>query len=147
MTLIKRSSNLFPEFPSLLDEFKGFLDWPNMGMERPNMPAVNICESENSYDIEVAVPGMKKDDFNLNLDNNTLTISCEKKEEHEERNDKGKYTRREFSYSSFSRSFTLPENDVDVDHIDAKYEDGVLTINLPKREEVKPKPVKTIHIN
>jgi len=88
---------------------------------------------------------MEKKDFNINLDNNVLTISSEKEEKKEEKDKKGNYTKREFSYSSFERSFTMPDS-VDMEKIGAAYKDGVLKITLPKREEAKVKPSKVIKI-
>jgi HSP20 family protein len=93
----------------------------------------------------VAAPGMSKGDFKLNYDNGRLTISSEKKMENEEK-DGDTITRREFSYQSFQRSFTVPETMVNADKISAKYDNGILHVTLPKREEVKPKPAKEIKI-
>ncbi|NNK80365.1 MAG: Hsp20 family protein [Flavobacteriales bacterium] len=130
-----------PGFPSLFDDFF-HNDLFNLGsadlMKRPASPAVNIKETEKDFQLEVSAPGMKKEDFHLELDNNMLTISAEVKSESEEKGKDGKYTRREFSYSSFSRSFTLPEDKVREEDIEASYSDGILHIVLPKMEE---KPV------
>jgi HSP20 family protein len=98
------------------------------------MPAVNIVENKEDYMVSLAVPGMKKDDFNIDVEGNMLTISSEKEESKEEKEDK--YTRKEYNYSSFSRSFTLPD-EVNKEKIEAKYEDGVLKLMLPKKEEAK----------
>ncbi len=147
MTLIKRSDTLFPTLPSFFDDFftRDLFDWTkSMSAFGSSVPAVNIKEDDNNFEVEVAVPGMKKDDFKVELDNDILTISSEKEDKHEEE-DKN-YRRREFRYSSFKRTFTLPENLVDVNKINAKYIDGVLHITIPKKEEAKPKPVKTIKI-
>jgi HSP20 family protein len=97
-----------------------------------NIPATNIRESEQEYMIEVAAPGMAKDDFEINVDEGMLTISSQKEEDttREEEN----FTRREYNYSSFSRSFRLPDA-VNADDIKARYEEGVLKISVPKREE------------
>ncbi|GAL69143.1 small heat shock protein [Jejuia pallidilutea] len=113
----------------------------NTGM---SLPKVNIKETKDDYFVEMAVPGMKKDDFNIDLDNKVLSISTEHKEETE--NTQENYTRREFGYSSFKRTFTLPES-VDDNKIKATYTDGILTIQLPKREEAKEKPARTIKIS
>jgi len=99
-----------------------------------NAPAVNIQEDEKQFLLEFAVPGMKKDDFKINLENQLLTISSEMKEENEE-TDKN-YTRREFACNSFSRSFTLPKNIV-AEKINADYKDGILNISIPKDEKTK----------
>ena len=98
------------------------------------MPAVNIMETKDEFNVSLAVPGMKKEDFKIDLDGNMLTISCEKEEKKEQK--EAKYTRKEYNYSSFSRSFTLPEG-VNREKIDAHYEDGILKMTLPKKEEVK----------
>ena len=109
-----------------------------------NMPAVNITESKDDFKINVAAPGLSKEDFKIDLHNKILTISSEKEEKKEENNEK--FTRREFSYSSFKRSFGLPEL-VDTDNINATYKDGILMIEIPKREEAKEKPARQITIS
>lgn len=98
------------------------------------VPAVNISESEGNYHIELAAPGLKKDDFKINLDKNVLSISAE--QEAEETEEKKNYSRREYSYNSFVRSFNLPDS-VDQSNIEAEYQNGVLKINVAKREEAK----------
>lgn len=147
MTLA-RKTNMY--LPSFWDNFlsKDLMDWgsSNFSNTDTTLPAVNVKESEESFEIEVAAPGMTKEDFKVNLENNVLTISSEKHEERKEEG-KGRYTRREFSYQSFQRSFTIPENLVEGDKIAAKYCDGLLCIQLPKREEVKPKPAREIQIS
>lgn len=147
MTLARRT-NMF--LPSFWDNFlsKDLMDWgsSNFSTTDTTLPAVNVKESDESFEIEVAAPGMNKEDFKVNLENNVLTISSEKREERKEE-EKGRYTRREFSYQSFQRSFTIPENLVEGDKIAAKYCDGVLCIHLPKKEEVKPKPAREIQIS
>lgn len=116
-----------------------------------SVPAVNVVEHQDGFRIEVAAPGLKKEDFKLNLNHNNLTISAyqeTQKEDQAENNrdaDREKYTRREFSYSSFQRTFMLPTS-VDVESIRVSYNDGVLTIGLPKREEAKVKPPRQIEI-
>lgn len=105
---------------------------------------MNIRENDESFMIEVAAPGLAKENFKLNLDRNRLVISSEQREEKNESDNK--YSRREFSYQSFERSFTLPEGAVDGDKITAKYNDGILLVTLPKREEIKPKPAREIEI-
>lgn len=113
----------------------------NEGM---TLPKVNIRESADAYFVEVAVPGLKKSDFNISLDNKTLSISTEIREENEQKEEN--YTRREFEYSSFRRTFLLPET-VEEDKIKAKYNDGILSIHLPKKEEARQKPSRTIQIS
>ncbi|HEY0897944.1 MAG TPA: Hsp20/alpha crystallin family protein [Sphingobacteriaceae bacterium] len=98
------------------------------------VPAVNIAETEGNYQIELAAPGLKKEDFKINVDKNTLSISVEKKTEAVQENKK--FNRREFSYSSFVRTFSLPDT-IDYSGIDARYTDGILTIELAKKEEAK----------
>ncbi len=140
MSLVRRN-NLF--FPSLMNEFFK-PDWFG-GMERfeSTLPAVNIKEDETGYELELAIPGRKKEDFNVEIDDNVMTVSMETKSEDETKDEH--YTRREFSYQSFKRSFTLPET-VDEEKIEASYEEGILKFRLPKREEVLPKPKRTIEI-
>lgn len=108
-----------------------------------NIPAVNIREDDDAFQIEVAAPGYVKDNFQLDLDNNQLRLSVEHKEE--AKTDKENYTLKEFSYKSFSRSFRLPKT-VSAENISAKYENGMLLIDLPKKEEAKVQPLRTIKI-
>jgi HSP20 family protein len=98
------------------------------------VPAVNIAETENEFHIELAAPGLKKEDFKINLDKNVLSVSTEKKSENVD--ESKKYSKREYSYSSFVRSFTLPES-ADAGKIEAEYTDGVLKLNVSKKEEAK----------
>ena len=148
MTLLKRSESHYPSIPSFIDNLfsRDWMDWSNLNYSSTNttLPAVNIRETENEYELEVAAPGMKKNDFKINLDQNQLTISSEWNKEKKE-ND-GDYSRKEFSYQSFQRSFTIPEHIVDGDKISAKYNDGILSVKIPKKEEAKPKPAREIKI-
>jgi HSP20 family protein len=107
------------------------------------VPPVNIKETDNAYTVELMAAGLKKEDFNIELDNELLTISSEVKTENN--TEEGKFTKREFSYSSFKRSFTLPET-VKGEDITASYENGILRIALPKKEEALPKPKRVIEI-
>lgn len=128
MNLIKFHHNPFVKlFNDFDDDF-----FTTETRSRGDIPAVNIVEEEKQFLLEMAVPGMKKDDFKINLENQVLTISREEKEEKEEKKDN--YSRREFYYNSFSRSFMLPEIVV-ADKIKADYKDGVLVVNLPKDEK------------
>lgn len=148
MTLVRRTNNFIPSFPSFFNNFwNDELDWNNRNYSNTDttIPSVNVKEDDNKYEIEVAAPGMNKEDFNVKLENNVLTISSEKKNEKKEED--GIYSRREFSYQSFKRSFTLPEGHIVTDKILARYTNGILQIELPKREEVKPQPTKMIEIN
>ena len=124
--------------PTFFDDFfKPWNEWfDNGGLwgKVMKMPAVNVTDNKDNYLVSVAAPGMKKNDFKIDIDGNMLSISCEKEETKEEK-DKT-YTRKEYNYSSFSRSFTLPEN-VTRQKIEATYEDGVLNVRLPKSEESK----------
>lgn len=109
------------------------------------LPAVNVKETKSAFKLEVSAPGFDKKDFKINVDKNVLTISAEKELSVEEKDDDEKVLRQEFSSSTFSRSFTLPEH-VDTDNIEAKEKNGVLTIKLPKRMDVKEKAIKQIEI-
>ena len=145
--LIMTLSRLSTGFPSLIDQFfnNDMMDWANSNYSTTNttLPRVNIKETNDEFVIEVAAPGMKKDDFKLNYDNGKLSISSEVNEGTQ---DGVKYNRREFSYQSFQRTFNVSQDLVDGDKINAKYVDGILQIVLPKREEVKLKPAKEIAI-
>lgn len=125
--------DFFNQFPSRIMD-----DMSSMNNSAP----VNIRETENAYHIEVIAPGMDKGDFKVNIDNNVLTISAEKKSEANKETER--MVRREFSYKSFARTFTLDDT-IQSDNILAKYENGVLHIELPKKEEVKIQP-KEINI-
>jgi HSP20 family protein len=134
---------------TLFDDFfsRGLWNWgtSNNSSTNTTIPAVNVKETAENFEVEMAAPGMRKEDFKVELDGNHLTISSEMRRENEV-NDGERYTRREFSYQSFQRSFTLPKNVVDVDQINAKYENGVLHLLIPKREEAKQKPPRMIEI-
>ncbi len=135
-------------FPALFDDFfKPWNEWfdndNNLWNRMNRVPSVNITENKDEYNVSLAVPGMKKDDFKIDVDGNMLTISCEKDETKEEKDKK--YTRKEYSYSSFSRSFTLPD-EVNREKIDASYGDGVLKISLPRKEEAKKSAAKQIAV-
>lgn len=111
-----------------------------------NTPSVNVIELEDKFKIEMAAPGMTKEDFNIEIDDNKLKISSEQESEVKEDSEDRKYLRREFSYKSFVRSFTLP-NTVNQEEINANYVDGVLSIDIMKKEEAKEKGPKTIEIS
>ena len=139
MTLIKKSN-----FPSIWNE--GFLSdffdndrfFDSYWMKRMQVvPSVNVIEKDSDFEIEMAAPGLTKKDFSITIDNGILTISSEKEAEDEVK-DKN-YTRKEYSYLNFSRSFTLPEN-VKTEKVDATYENGVLKLMLPKEVATKVKP-------
>ena len=145
MSLIKWNSNdLFPSIDSIWDNFFN-RDFLSKGLDLgTKVPAVNTKETDGSFQVEVAVPGMKKEDFKIDLDNNILTISSEKKEEKDEK-DGEKISRREFSYFSFQRSFHLPNN-VKEEQISAEYADGLLKLTIPKTETKKIENKKQIEI-
>ncbi len=140
-------AKLSERMPSVFDDFfKPWNEWfDNGGVlgRTMNVPAVNITEHKDEYLVSLAAPGLKKDDFKLDVDGNMLTISSEKEESKEEK--EKRFTRKEYSYSSFSRSFTLPE-EINKEKIEAKYEDGVLKISLPRKEEAKKPSAKQIAV-
>lgn len=147
MSLIK--SNEANWLPSVFDDmFKA--DWlggtTNVNSIGTSIPAVNIQESDDNFMVEVAAPGKTKNDFNIELDNDILTISSEEKMDNITSEKNGRYTRKEFSYSNFKRAFSLPET-VDNEKIAASYENGVLVINLPKKEEAKVQAKRMIEIS
>jgi HSP20 family protein len=135
--------------PSVFDRFfeNDLFDWSNRNFSTTNttLPSVNIKESTEDFEVEVAAPGFTKNDFKIQLNHDLLTISTEKVTDNDT-NDGQSFTQREFSYQSFSRSFTLP-NTIDSEKIAAKYENGILRINIPKKEEVRPKPARQIAIS
>lgn len=124
----------------LFDPFRDFFDFDNFlptwgGRGGSSMPAVNVSEDDKSYTVDVVAPGFKKEDFHVDVDNDMITISAETHTEPTEETSNNKhYTRREYSYSSFTRSFRLPDNAKD-DKISARYENGVLKLDIPKSEE------------
>ncbi len=147
MNFIKRNGNFFPTVPVFFDDLFSrelYHKGPQFSHGRSSVPAVNIKETETSFEVEVAAPGMDKKDFRITLENNMLTISSSKEvsEEKKENN----YTRREFHYQSFQRSFQLPKDVVDEDRISAHYENGLLHLVIPKKEEAKQKASKTIEV-
>ena len=133
-------------FPTLFNDFFDYDFWMTNRKNNLTAPAVNVLDEEKEYKVEIAAPGMTKDDFQIKIDNdNNLVITLEKKTETKEgdTNEKkdakkaGKYLRREFSYSHYQQAFSLPE-DIDKQKITAKMEHGVLTIDIPKTEPQKP---------
>ena len=150
MSTLMRRNSLSPSFSNFFDDFftKDLFDWndKNFSGTDSTLPSVNVKQNDNEFEIELAAPGMKKQDFKIELDKNLLTISAVQKEEREEKNSNGKYTRREFNYQSFSRSFTLPADVVQSDKIEAEYKDGILHIVVPKNEKAKPQPAKSITV-
>ena len=145
MTLIKRNiNNLVPSiWNDLLEK-----EWPLMPglatMQGTNTP-VNVKENNDKFSLEILAPGFSKEDFKIDLDNNLLSISVEKKNEVLDSSSEEKYTRKEFTFHSFKRVFTMPAS-VEADKMKASYNSGILTIEIPKREEAKSKPAKSIKI-
>lgn len=138
MTLLKfqkdaPARSLFPSTADMFNEF--FNDFNGSDFRKWNAPAVNISENDKEFKLQLAVPGMKKEDFKIAVEENMLVVSAENKKENEEKTER--YTRKEFSFSSFTRRFNLPEN-VDENQISANYENGVMILNLPKKAESKP---------
>ena len=146
----RKNRPAFDQFPSLGTFLNDIWseDMPSVFRSNFNegmtLPKVNIKETTDNFEVHMAVPGFKKDNFNISIENEELLISAEIEENKEETNDE--FTRKEFGYASFRRSFILPET-VDGDKIKAKYEDGILNVVLPKKEEAKPKPARTIKIS
>lgn len=141
MSLVRRNHSLFPSF---LDDMAK-PDWFG-GLERLNdsVPAVNIKEQDKAFNVELAVPGLKKEDFKIELDKDVLTVSAEVSNE-SKNEEEGVYSRREFKYASFKRVFTLPKA-IDKEQIIASYTDGVLNLTLPKLETEIPAPKRLVEI-
>jgi HSP20 family protein len=145
MSIVKfRQYPVSKSFNSLVDDF--FTQFPSLYRDDATtgvnqLAPVNVIEKENGYELEIVVPGFKKEDLKVNVDKNVLTISAEKKEEE---NKSGKYIRKEYKYVSFNRTFNLDEK-IETENIEGKYENGVLTLNLYNKAEVKA-PVKQITI-
>lgn len=150
MSIVKRNTGeLFPASPrTLFDDFfsRELFNWGNNNFSatRSTLPSVNIKERDDRFEVEVAAPGMEKEDFKITLEGNLLSISSEKKTTNEENN--AQYMRKEFSYQSFSRTFELAKDVVDEDKIEATYENGVLRLLIPKTEKAKKQEPKLIEI-
>ena len=149
MTVVKRNGSLLNQMPVLFDDLlnRDLFNWGTQNFSDTNttIPAVNIKETAENYVVEVAAPGMIKDDFKVELDGNSLTISSQKSQEKERKEDE-RYSLKEFSYQSFQRTFTLHKDVVDIERIEAKYENGLLHLLIPKKEEAKQKPPRVIQI-
>lgn len=146
MALVKVNQSLFPRFSNLWEDFLGndITDLSNLETKF-TVPAVNIVEKPDKFLVNLAIPGMERSDFKIHVDNGVLSVASEKEERHEEKDKDSKFTRREFYYHSFKRSFTLPES-AQADQIEAIYENGILGISIPKREAAQIKPVKQITV-
>jgi len=149
MNLIKRNPNGYSALPGLFDDFfnRELFNWGNNNYSSTSttVPSVNIKENEDAYEVQIAAPGMDKKDFEVKLDGNLLTVSSSKQDSSESQQDN--FTRREFSYQSFQRSLQLPKDVVDQDNINAKYENGLLLLTIPKKEDAKQKPPRLIEIS
>ena len=141
-TIVKRRTPRFGNFPSIFDDLFLKEDLRSKGYTEP-FPSVNIKDEEKVFTLEFALPGYKKEDLSIQVENEMLIISSEKKSEDEATTEN--YTRKDFSFASFSRSFTLPDI-VDLDKIDASTKEGVLFVTLPKKDEVLKNKVKSISI-
>ena len=140
MMPVRRTQNWLP------DIFNDFFDNDLMVKTNATAPAINVIENENDYKIEVAAPGMTKEDFNVHVDeDNNLVISMEKKNENKEEKKEGRYLRREFSYTKFQQALILPD-DVDKEKISAEVNNGVLNVELPKLAKDTVKAKRTIEI-
>ena len=149
MTLVKRNGRRSEIVPSIWNNFfnNDLFNWDsNFADSGTSVPAVNIKEKPDSFVVEMAAPGMEKKDFKIELDGSALTISSERQNEFEEK-DGENYNRKEFSYQSFYRTFHLPKEVVNADKIEAKYENGLLRLEIPKREEAKQKPARLINVH
>lgn len=148
MTLMKSTRSGFPQFPALFDDLfsRDLFNWGNSNFSATGttVPLVNIRETADNYEVEMAAPGMQKNDFKVMLDGSTLTISCTKQSE--ENADREGYTRREFSYQSFERRFELPKDVVKAEEIVARYDNGLLLLTIPKAEHAKQKGPRQIEI-
>ena len=146
MSLIKWNDvNRFPKLPSLLDNFFNSDISDFLGNWEGTVPSVNVSETSDDYRIEMAAPGMVKENLDVKIENELLVITGNQQEQKEDH--QNKYHRREFSYQSFQRSFHLPEG-IDIERIEATYKEGILSVRLPKKEEIKKRQeVKSISIS
>lgn len=147
-SLVKRSG-FSPLANTIFDDFlsKDLMDWTdkNFSAMGSSLPSVNLKETDKKIEVELAAPGLKKDDFKVEIDNHMLTISSEKKEEKEENRKKDNYYRKEFNYQSFCRSFSLPDY-ADENSVKANYKDGILHVDITKKENPQKSSAKTIAI-
>ncbi|GAB3662654.1 Hsp20/alpha crystallin family protein [Echinicola sediminis] len=144
--LVKKP-DLFPTVSNVFDDFfnRDIFNWHNENFsKRGTLPDVNVRETNDSFMLEVAAPGMEKKDFKVELENNMLIVSAEQTDQEEKTTDD--YVRKEFNYHSFRRSFSLPQDMVIGDKIEAKYDNGILYISIPKSERAKVKPARRIHV-
>jgi len=149
MSIVKRNAWPFSDMPGLFNDVftRDLWNWgvENNSTTNTTIPAINVKETNDHYEVEVAAPGMEKKDFKIELNGNMLTISSERENKWEQKEDE-RYSRREFSYQSFQRMFQLPKDVVDEDKIQAKYENGLLHLTIPKKEHAKQRPPRMIEI-
>ncbi|MGJ7032293.1 HSP20 family protein [Niabella hirudinis] len=150
MSLVRTGRQGLSNLPALFNDFfsRDLFNWDTMNNSSSNttIPAVNLKETDDAYVVEVAAPGLKKEDFKISLEGNRLSISSEFQSGSEEQQE-GRYTSREFSYQAFNRTLILPDGVADEDGIGARYENGLLHITIPKREEAKTKAPRQIPIS
>jgi len=141
--MLARTNKRFPVF---FDDFMGRDHMPDFFSNNhfKSLPAVNIIENDDDFVIEIAAPGLEKKDFNVNLENDRLTISSEMESNSED--SKERYTKKEFRYDSFKRSFTLPET-VNSEKIKASHKNGILFVSIPKKAEARVKPARQIDVS
>ena len=149
MSVIKKNYN-YPGMFNLFDDFfsREFMNWglDNNSETNTTIPSANIRETNENYEVEIAAPGMNKNDFSVELEGNKLTIRSERKNEWQN-NENERYLQKEFSYQSFQRTFNLAKEVVDIEKIEAHYENGILKLLIPKKEEAKQKPPRLIQIS
>ena len=145
MSIVKRS-NLFPS-SSFFDDFlmRDLFDWSGWANEGGSVPRANIVETNDDFRVDIAAPGMKKDDFHVEFENDVLTIHSEFSSNIEDTENQN-FVRREYNFQSFKRTFYLP-NTVEAEKIKATYKDGILSLVIPKKEEAKKRPPRTISIS
>ncbi|CAG0950116.1 MAG: Hsp20/alpha crystallin family protein [Bacteroidetes bacterium] len=141
-TLVKKTNEFFPSF--IGNVFDDMWNFDRLEKTSSFLPAVNISETDKSFNLEVSAPGFKKDDFKVSVEENVLSVSGEYKSENEEKNKN--YTRKEFRSGSFKRQFTLPDT-INLDEINATYNDGILKVELPKVDAAKLKPIKEVRVS
>lgn len=146
MRRVVKTNHRLPDFTHWMNDFFGDLDRPMGFNGTKSVPQVNVTEFDDRFEVELAAPGFSKTDFSLHQEDDFLTITAKKEVNKEEKSEGRKVFRREFHYQDFSRKFTLPET-VNKEGIKAAYNDGILTVALPKKEEEKAKPARTIEIN
>lgn len=149
MSIVKRNQWPFNDMPALFNDVftRDLWNWgtENNSSTNTTIPSINVKETNDNFEVEVAAPGMSKKDFKVELDGSLLTITSERQTNNEEKEGE-RFTRREFSYQSFQRTFRLPKEVVDEDKIQARYENGLLMLTIPKKEHAKQKPPRMIEI-